>query len=1180
MQPIQFFAARAEDGVLLPGATVDVFVSGTQTRAALFSDANALAPLENPTSADNGARVFFFTTAGRIDIQIRYGGYLAPLLREVSTVDPADVVNTEVERLRLEVTDGRIYPTKEAGLASGTVANGAFFWAAGSDAAILRTLWFKVDAVTAQHIADDPGLNALAELVGGFAELFNAPNQWPDHTYTLSQGAANVVTPEGRFAKTVNATLTKALVGGRPALTVASTDATEGSYTWRQPIALLGLAVGDVFSASIRVFNRVGTQAARVLVRQLDSAGEELVAARQTFTVPSVMYSELVAKFSGVTLVAGAVSISFLVGVTGTSTRLSVGEFLIAKGSQAQYRPNYTQTINATIAAATAGLQTQISANTSATNLLEGRVEGITEVFDNPNLFTDKDYVKTVATAGLDPAGSGTYTKTANTVLAQITTGDGRKGFTFSVSAASSNSFRWLQTLAAAGLVAGDKFSASVRILGGASLGLSRILVRQFNNSSGEITDARQTYIIVNGVVPETVVKFAGITLDAAAVSVDIYLEANSLSTSLQMTDYMLAKGSVAEYRPATKGRLATSEDLSTVSSIDAEREKWRWSPNIFPDPRFTSSGTSYAWATGAATPIVGKNGQACIETPASASAVNRRTAKLSVANFKSGKISASLVIQEKIGDQGLAGIQLRLVAFDAAGTQLNWTSVGDDAGNTSYYSRYVPQASITSARTLIIADNVPLPPGTTDIAFDIRIATTVQAYLTMVAIREGADTSFKDTAGSSGMKVAYVTPTGNDVSGDGSAGAPFASTNAALVALGGRGTVILRGAEFGKVVQINPQLVTERVEIVGEWTGSANPVIRLSDKLTGISKTAGQIKIYQAAVAGLTLTPNWLYQDGVADARTLIEAGRHQPEHNGRTHRLPFTRIIKATATTLAAALAELDAASDPRCFYEAGVLYFTVDSGGDGTVANLYLDALNGFIAAGATESCGQITLQNLDVRYGGVNTRPFRKSVLDVVAVHGSRSNCWSHAGLSRFGMIEVSCAGSFATDGTGDGVNGHFHANLIGDSLYAHDCNDDGESNHEWGRTRIHDHYCEYNGGTAVAPTYGCDAIYSNGRSFRNQRIAGRKAAAYYVSGAPGDGGNESIAIFRKCRSEEDTVSFCDNSPSVDAYAICEDCESINPTTTAYDVSLIRNCRHTGTGATKTAKVIVRNTALVS
>lgn len=1094
----------------------------------------------------------------------------------------AEAIPDAVGELSAQMADGRVHSTVEAGL--NITANGQSFYVENADPLISRSLYVRVDAGNARHVSDDPNLEAVKALIAasaGFPEMFDAPNLWPDHDYALATAAANVPTPDGRFAKLANTTLTKGITGaGRPQLIVGNTDGQEGAFTWNQTLELLGLSVGDVFSVAARAFSRIGTQQARILVRQMDAAGVEITAARQSSIFPSTLTAEVVAKFAGIVVVAGAAAISVLVGVAGAGGRLAVGDLLIAKGSLAEYRPNAYKPLNAAIATAISSFQPQITSNTQNLNLLNDRVEGITEVFDNPNLFTDKDYVKSVATAGLDAAGSGTYTKTANAVLAQITTGDGRKGFSFSVSASSSNSFRWLQTLTAAGLVAADKFSASVRILGGVSLGLSRILVRQFNNSSGEITGARKTYIITNGTVPETVVKFAGMTLDPAAVSIDIYLEANSLSTSLQMTDYMLAKGSVAEYRPATKGRLATSEDLSTVSSIDAEREKWRWSPNIFPDPRFTNSGTAFPWATGAATPIVGKNGQACIETPASASAVNRRTFKLSVANFKSGKISASLVIQEKIGDQGLTGIQLRLVAFDAAGAQLNWTSVGDDAGNTAYYSRYLPQANITSAKTLIIADNVPLPAGTTDIAFDIRIATTVQAYLTMVAIREGADTSFKDTAGSSVMKVAVVTPTGSDVAGDGSAGAPFASANAALIALGGRGMVILRGAEFGKVVQINPQLVTDQVVIVGEWTGAANPVVRMNDRMTGISKTVGQTKIYQAAVAGLTVTPNWFYQDGVADARTLIEAGRHQPEHNGRTHRLPFTRIIKATATTLATALAELDAASDPRCYYEAGVLYFTVDSGGDGTAAKLYLDSATGLIAGGVTESCGQISLQNLEVRYGGVNTRPFRKTLLDGVAVHGSRINCWEHAGNSRFGMIEVSCGGSFTTDGTGDGVNGHFHANLIGDSLYAHDCNDDGESNHEWGRTRIHDHYCEYNGGTAVAPTYGCDAIYSNGRSFRNQRIAGRKAAAYYVSGAPADGGNESMAIFRNCRSEEDTVSFCDNSPSIAAYAICENCESINPTTTGYDVYKIRNSRHSGTGEPKKARVIVENTVLVT
>lgn len=99
MQPIQFFAARAEDGALLPDASVDVFVHGTRERAPLFSDSPATIPLENPVRADANARVFFYTTAARIDIQIGRYGYVAPLLVDISTLDAA----TAVEYVRAEI---------------------------------------------------------------------------------------------------------------------------------------------------------------------------------------------------------------------------------------------------------------------------------------------------------------------------------------------------------------------------------------------------------------------------------------------------------------------------------------------------------------------------------------------------------------------------------------------------------------------------------------------------------------------------------------------------------------------------------------------------------------------------------------------------------------------------------------------------------------------------------------------------------------------------------------------------------------------------------------------------------------------------------------------------------------------------------------------------------------------
>ncbi|MBT2371925.1 SGNH/GDSL hydrolase family protein [Pseudomonas fluorescens] len=99
MQPIQFFAARAEDGALLPGATVDVFVHGTQERAVLYSSSPVTTPIENPVQADANARVFFYTTAARIDLRISRYGYVAPLLVDISTWDAA----TAVEQVQAQI---------------------------------------------------------------------------------------------------------------------------------------------------------------------------------------------------------------------------------------------------------------------------------------------------------------------------------------------------------------------------------------------------------------------------------------------------------------------------------------------------------------------------------------------------------------------------------------------------------------------------------------------------------------------------------------------------------------------------------------------------------------------------------------------------------------------------------------------------------------------------------------------------------------------------------------------------------------------------------------------------------------------------------------------------------------------------------------------------------------------
>lgn len=132
MQPIQFFAARAEDGALLPGATINVYISGTSTLANLYTDQNTYVPLANPAYADANARVFFYTKERRIDVSISRGGYVAPLLREIVTTDPGDVLDValsaadraEAARDAAQLSSG-IYPTTSAGISN--TASGRYF---------------------------------------------------------------------------------------------------------------------------------------------------------------------------------------------------------------------------------------------------------------------------------------------------------------------------------------------------------------------------------------------------------------------------------------------------------------------------------------------------------------------------------------------------------------------------------------------------------------------------------------------------------------------------------------------------------------------------------------------------------------------------------------------------------------------------------------------------------------------------------------------------------------------------------------------------------------------------------------------------------------------------------------------------------------------------------------------
>jgi hypothetical protein len=175
-------------------------------------------------------------------------------------------------------------------------------------------------------------------------------------------------------------------------------------------------------------------------------------------------------------------------------------------------------------------------------------------------------------------------------------------------------------------------------------------------------------------------------------------------------------------------------------------------------------------------------------------------------------------------------------------------------------------------------------------------------------------------TNGGGGLMV--VSPTGSD-SAAGTLLAPMATWQLALNKMGGSGTIIALngGAYTAAQARIAPSTVTGKLTILGQRGGQPTgydsyPIVYCASKLTGIAKTSGRAKVHQVALTGAPTNANfnWAYQDGVADPRTVIAPADRAPQHRGRANRLHWaTKLVKTTATVLANALDEIDAADEP---------------------------------------------------------------------------------------------------------------------------------------------------------------------------------------------------------------------------------------------------------------------------
>lgn len=631
-------------------------------------------------------------------------------------------------------------------------------------------------------------------------------------------------------------------------------------------------------------------------------------------------------------------------------------------------------------------------------------------------------------------------------------------------------------------------------------------------------------------------------------------LDVDSKAESQERSNAVLSSLAGANGVSLVGGAMAKSQNLSDLSNIPtartnldvyskaesiaqfggAELSSYSAFENLYADSTFSRCVVGDAapgWPVQVV--IAEKIGELCMATPGGITgAGGYDLVKIPVANIKSRKLSISCAILEKIGDQGvnassgLGNLRIRLSAYDSSGVLIStaWqTATGNDDPTVGtgwqYYTRNIPRTDITQKTILNVCSGITLPANAASVSINIRVeglggVAAPRVYLNRFSIREGLASNWVRQPEAS---IAYVSPAGNDSTGNGTVTLPFATLDKANDAINGRGIIYLAAGEYTNLSISNKKV--KDVKIIGiEANYLSRPLIRYGTSLSGISKTAGRTYVYQAPCTGFTagMLPPWIWLDGVNDVDTLVPQSEMHAGLRGRLYRLECTKLWRTTASDKATALTEMDVNTGlPKSHWEAseGIIYFTLPGGGDATAAgvNIYAPRMVTGIVSDVCDyfsARGSIEITGIDIRYGNVQTSGFRVSRNTDVRVLGGAVNCFDNGNWHEDIKCEASGAGSNGSSTTSDGFNTHAWSVYRHEYIYTHDNVDDGESSHENCLVHGINPIAEYNGGSGLTPAYGCQAIYINPETRKNAlgtrlptgKLGGIEANANPLAGA--------------------------------------------------------------------------------
>ena len=328
-------------------------------------------------------------------------------------------------------------------------------------------------------------------------------------------------------------------------------------------------------------------------------------------------------------------------------------------------------------------------------------------------------------------------------------------------------------------------------------------------------------------------------------------------------------------------------------------------------------------------------------------------------------------------------------------------------------------------------------------------------------------------------VPTAYVSTTGNDTTGNGSSALPFATVNKALST--GATTIFMLAGTYDQSIDLAN--ATSGTIIVKNITKTQKVVFNSPTlKITSEESVSGYSNVYKAPFSGtIGSSIKRIWQENVADIRTLISDEDRHPCQRGQEYRLFDTMIQRCAADNLADALTEIESAGTTYKWYfdsDNSIIYFNRPS----SVSSSYPicgDTTSKAFISNATRAYS-LKMYGIDVKYMAVDLSNLSNPELyDCKASNMNNSGGFIYDQcLSALFVRCEACGNVFGSNG--DGFNGHsqntgelFAKQTTCELLdcWSHDNYDDGYSDHERSETVVRGGLFENNGKGGIVPSYG-------------------------------------------------------------------------------------------------------------